>query len=174
MYLVIVAGAPEEIRTPDPQIRSLVTPQLPSRSFEPLVLRRFYFRIRLRREDPPLRCRTLVNASWPYRPPTWRLKRSRWTENDQPAKKAGHRLSQLTIGTSLEPFHETILFPQWPSERKRRVFSELRGGRTRTRTLDPLIKSQLVCDGIGSRLGIATAGLAMGVLSPPSGKRRWN
>jgi hypothetical protein len=24
-----------EIRTPDPQIRSLVTPQLPSRSFEP-------------------------------------------------------------------------------------------------------------------------------------------
>ena len=51
-------------------------------------------------------------------------------------------------GSLLEPlwnlFRETILFPRWPSERKRQVFSELRGGRTRTRTLDPLIKSQLV------------------------------
>ena len=42
------------------------------------------------------------------------------------------------------PFRESILFPRWPSERKRQVFSELCGGRTRTRTLDPLIKSQLL------------------------------
>ena len=42
-------GAPEEIRTPDPHIRSLVTPQLPSRSFGALGLPRFYFRFRLRR-----------------------------------------------------------------------------------------------------------------------------
>ena len=51
-------------------------------------------------------------------------------------------------GSLLEPlwnlFRETILFPRWPSERKRQVFSELRGGRTRTRTLDPLIKSNRV------------------------------
>ena len=48
-------------------------------------------------------------------------------------------------GSLLEPlwnlFRETILLLRWPSERKRQVFNELRGGRTRTRTLDPLIKS---------------------------------
>jgi len=50
-------------------------------------------------------------------------------------------------GSLLEPlwnlFRETILFSRWPSERKQQFFSELRGGRTRTRTLDPLIKSQV-------------------------------
>ena len=48
-------------------------------------------------------------------------------------------------GPLLEPlwnlFRELYFSPQWLSERKRPFFSELRGGRTRTRTLDPLIKS---------------------------------
>ena len=135
---------PERFELPDPRF-VVWCPPITQPILRALVRPRFYFRIRLRREDPPLRCRTLVNASWPYRPPTWRLKRSRWrTGNDQPDKKVGHRPSRLTLGTSLEPFSRDYPFPRWPSERKRQVFSELRGGRTRTRTLDPLIKSQLL------------------------------
>ena len=92
---VLSAGAPEEIRTPDPQIRSLVTPNYPAdRSSRGAVA--VVFSNSFVARGPTSALPNPTNASWPYRPPTWRLKRSRWTGNDQPAKKAG-------IGQLLEP-----------------------------------------------------------------------
>ena len=74
-----LAGAPGEIRTPDPQIRSLMTPIT-----HPIV-------------RAPMAGRGIVRGA---RIVAWRLKRL----PTQP--EAEHRDSRRTLGTSLEPFGE--------------------------------------------------------------------
>ena len=53
------------------------------------------------------------------------------------------------LGTSLEPKTEQDHVAERPLKKIRLVFNGLYGGRTRTRTLDPLIKRQLFCDFFG-------------------------
>jgi hypothetical protein len=56
---------------------------------------------------------------------------------------ASQRRSHRAVGTSLEPLSAAHQRSSAAAPKKFRVMKGLFGGRTRTRTLDPLIKSQL-------------------------------